>query len=381
MDTQNCDAGVLLPGLPKGLGRADAPNVAGRRAPTVRRGIMVPDRLACLLIIASLLSGQLGAYGGESASVVLSGHTDVVWSVAFSPDSKTLASASEDGTIRIWDIATKQPPHVLRGDGLGFRTLAFTPDAKRLVSGSGNALQLWDLRTWAQVRSLKGHTGDVTSVAISPKGDVLASASYDATVRLWDLRSGHPIRTLTEEPPYGHPVISIAFSPDGRSLVSGGEDAALTIWDVSTGAVRRLLGREKGGLFGQVIGEVKTVAWSSDGRSVASAGTANFRHEIEPDLKIALWDPETGVMRRKIGTGEGQFVGAIAFSPNGELLAAGTWRTYDVRLWRARTGAPVQTYQGHGGYILTVAFSPDGKLLASGDADTTVRLWPIVTTR
>ena len=159
--------------------------------------------------------------------------TAQVNSVAFSPDGKTLASGSADGTVRLWDVATRRQIGDDLSGGGAVNSVAFSPDGKTLATGSADdTVRLWDVATGQQIGDpLTGHTGPVTSVAFSPDGKTLASGSDDDTVRLWDVASTG-IATLT-----GHtgPVTSVAFSPDGKILASGSDDRTVRLWDVATG--------------------------------------------------------------------------------------------------------------------------------------------------
>jgi WD40 repeat protein len=283
----------------------------------------------------------------------LIGHTDLVVGVAFSPDGTLLATASRDGTARLWDPATGDRLRTLTGHDGWVNDVTFSPDGTLLATASRDGTAwLWDPATGDRLRTLTGHTESVGGVAFSPDGTLLATCGADRTAWLWDPATGNCLRTL------GHAkrVWDVAFSPDGTLLATASGDKRARLWDPATGDRLRTLTGHKGGVW--------DVAFSPDGTLLATCGD---------DETARPWDPATGEQRRTL-TGHTRAVHSVAFTPDGTLLATcgddGT-----ARLWDPATGEQRRTLTGHTGGVWDVTFSPDGTLLATCADDETARLW------
>jgi Tol biopolymer transport system component len=275
-------------------------------------------------------------------NTTLSGHTGGVRSVAFSPDGQLFAVAGcaqregiicLEGEIILWDVASGQPSgDPLVGHSANIESVAFSPNGKTLASASCGELyeedlliclrgeiMLWDVASGQQIgEPLVGHSSYIGSVTFSPDGQTLASGGSDGTIRLWDVATGQPIGEPLADLAFG--VFSVALSPDGQTLASGGSDGTIRLWDIASG---------------QQIGE--PLRGHTDG------------------------------------------VSSVAFSPDGQTLASGS-RDDTIRLWDVATGQPIGApLAGHTGTVRSVAFSPDGTTLASGSRDDTIRLWDVAT--
>lgn len=338
---------------------------------------------------ASLLQALQAAPPGLIA--FLRGHTLVVTALAHSPDGKVLASGSNDGTIRLWDLARRAPLGMpLRAGAAAIASLAFSPHGAILAAGANDgATQLWDvahrraLGTPLRVPFEPNNFGSIPSLAFSPDGRLLASGCTCGHVYLWDIPRQRQIQgsALTGEPDNAPAVAlpwaehatmmdfggldypAVAFSPDGQTLAVGAGDGVVYLWTVTD--ARRLTpsGRLTAG-----SGGITSLAFSPNGR-VLAAGSL--------DHTIHLWDVPH---RQPLGAplrGHGDFVLSLTFSPDGAILASGSLdasvRLWDVRQRRA-VGPPLLS---HSGEVDGVVFSPDGATLAAATADGAIALWDV----
>ena len=309
------------------------------------------------IVASASQDGTLRLWEDGDQIAVLERHWHRILSVAFSPDGQTLATRGLSERIWLWDVETGQPRTVLEGyagRNNWVSSLAFSPDGKILANGRvGRTVLLWDLVTGQPADTLSGHGGEISSVAFSPDGRTLASGSWDGSVRLWDVESAQSRATLSGHAGY---VQSVAFSPDGHTLASGSRGSMIRLWDVGT---RQPLAILRG------HGWVESVAFSPDGRTLASGGGQ--------DGTVRLWDVGSGQPRGTLAAHG--WVNSVAFSPDGHTVASGS-QDGTVRLWDVGSGRLRASLTGYSeGAVQSVAYSPDGRILASGSLDGTVLLW------
>jgi WD40 repeat protein len=304
----------------------------------------------------------------------LRGHTDGVRYLALSPDGHTLASASKDKTVILWDVRYPQAPRkiqALQGHTGWVNHLALSPDGHTLASASDDkTVILWDVRAPRapqKIQALEDHTDEVNRLAFSRDGHTLASASKDTTVILWDMRNPRVPRKIQALEDHTDEVHHLAFSPNGRTLASASKDKTVILWDVrNPRAPRKIQALE------DHTDEVNRLAFSPYGHILALASV----HKT-----VILWDVRDPRAPRKIRALE-DYTGGIwhlAFSPDGHTLASASGNKA-ITLWDV--SAPekpwkIRVLEDHTDWVLHLAFSPDGHTLASASTDKTVILWDV----
>jgi WD40 repeat protein len=344
----------------------------------------------------------------------LEGHSTEFQGLTFSPDGEILAASGENNTVKLWDKNGVLLTILDRTDAV--RSLRFSPDGEMLVSGSGEGtIRLWKKNGafWASVklrRTFQGHSAAIWDLEFSPDGEIFASASMDKTVKLWRSNAPsaeelQPLRTLK-----GHAsgVEGLDFSPDGQIIASASSDRTIKFWSKDGKELRTFTGHSDGvwdldfspdGTFIASLGvgnavklwqpknifqlplqghdaAVYAAAFAPDGKIVATASTDGtvklWRHGTllmsgNPPTEV----PTDGTLLLTLQEGKGG-LWAVAFSPDGKLIAVGGEKT--VKLWH-KGGRFLGEINAHKGIVYGIAWSPDGKIIASASTDGTVKLW------
>lgn len=340
------------------------------------------ETMASIFSVAFSPDGKLIATGDESGQAYLwqvansqklfsyKGHIRVIRSIAFSPDGQILATGSDDSLIKFWHINDDKYDgkcfKVLSQHKHWIQSIAFSPDGKILASASSdNTIKLWDVSTGECQLSLTGHSVYLQAVAFSPDGKLLASSSSDRSIRFWDIHNGNCLNILIQ---HEHPVYTIAFSPDGQILASGSGDKTIKLWDIqdiNNISCLAVLAEHKN--------SVSSVIFSPDGKQIASGSY---------DRTIKLWDIQdlNNIQCLITWRGHTNWVRSIAFSPDGQTLVSGS-TDQTVKLWDVKDitdGKCLATWQGKNDWIRSVAFSSsNNNLLASSSNDKVIRLWDI----
>lgn len=289
----------------------------------------------------------------------LAGHTDNIQNLALSPDGKTIASASDDGTVKLWELDGDSNSAIkeIKDQGGWVRAVVFLSDRQIITAGQDRNIKIIDIASGKVVKTLSGHTNLINNLAISPANDLLVSGSYDNTVNIWQISTGKLLRSLK-----GHTdkIFGLAISPDGTKIVSASRDKNLKIWDVKTGEnLKTLVGH---------IAAVTCVVFTPDGKQVISAGN---------DKSIRVWDIATG-NQQFILTGHKEVIGAIAITSDGKYLVSGGKENPDsIHLWNLKTRALIGDLIGHKDLVTSLVISPDNLKLISSSQDQSINIWDL----
>jgi WD40 repeat protein/serine/threonine protein kinase len=328
-------------------------------------------------------------------SKTLRGHLGPVTSAVFSPNGRRIVTGSADGTTKVWEAGSREL-FMLKGHSAEVWSVAFSPDGQRIVTGSSDkTAKCWDAASGKELLTLQGHSDAVNSVAFSPDGQRIVTGSNDKTAKVWEAASGRELSTLK-----GHSatVFSVAFSPDGQRIVTGSSDKTAKCWDAASGKeLLTLQGHSDA---------VNSVAFSPDGQRIvtgsgdktAKVWEATNGHElltlkghtdwiravaISPDGKriatgsndktVKVWEMVSGNELLRL-KGHSDLITAVAFSPDGQRVLTGS-SDQTAKVWEAAGGKEVLTLKGHSRLIRSVAFSPDSQRIVSGCDDTTAKVW------
>jgi len=296
--------------------------------------------------------------GRESPALMrtLAGHKDRVRAVAVTPDGRYTISASNDRTLKVWELETGREVRTLAGHENWVNAVAVTLDGRYAISASDDrTLKVWELETGREVRTLAGHEAWVLAVAVTPDGRYAISASSDRTLKVWELETGREVRTLA-----GHEsgVNAVAVTPDGRYAISGSTDeryaifgstdGTLKVWELETGR------------------EVRTLAEYAD-RVLAVAVTPDGRYAISAsfDGTLKVWELETGREVRTLA-GHADWVRAVAVTPDGRYAISASSDDRTLKVWELETGRELATAALEG-RLNCIAVAPDGVTILAGD--------------
>ena len=307
---------------------------------------------------------RLWDLAGRDPPETVTDEAEAINSMAFNPDGRLLATGSSTGAVRLHDLDRPGEGRIVLGGVNGLLTyIAFSPDGRSLAAGrSDGVVQLWTVADPDDPVLISAAAGQVTAIAFSPDGQTLATGSGDGTVNLWALSDPDDPVVLDAT---ADVVSSLAFGPDRATLAVGSRDGTLQLWNVEDPAAAPVT------LTGHTS-EIASVAFSPDGSEVATGSR---------DRTVRLWNlvSAAGPVVLTDSPGPGAAIAlpftSVAFNPDGQTVAAGGYEAL-VRLWdfSAAPDAPIQL-SGHGDIVTAVAFGPDGETLASGSLDKTVRLW------
>ena len=306
------------------------------------------------LTLPALLSKVVNKRPSNSKHPILVEHTHSIETLAFTADSKTLASGSRDGTAIVWDVANRTPQVTIDGHTGSVTALRFLENDQTLFSvGSDGTARIWKTDTGAE-QFIKTDWNTYT-IAFPQDGKTVASRSSSNEIGIWDVDTDNLVHIFKTE--HKESINVLAFSPDGKTVASGGRDGTLEVWDVSA--------QQRFATLDSHTDEVNVVLFSPDGKLFASASQ---------DGTVQLWNIQTG-KKAVLLTEPNKGIRALAFSPDSKTLVSGR-SDGPIQVWDTTTHQHLGDFINAAGTVVSLTFSPDGKILANGSYGS-IRLWDV----
>ncbi|MEO8391962.1 MAG: protein kinase [Chloroflexota bacterium] len=313
-------------------------------------------------------SGQVTIWNVTTLQEELAfGTSDKLDGLMLSSDGTRLATLHESGQLQLWDLVPGREALTLvnhdSDEDLAAVGLAYSPDGQRLLAtGTSTTPNVWDVRTGQKLLTLAGHTGRVRAADWSADGRLLATGGEDDSVIVWDATTGAVRFTLTG---YTDTVFAVAFSPDSRYLAASSFDGSLRVWDVNTGEFVFTITHAG-------VKQSRGLAWSPDGLHIA-----NITIGIDPQQGDHLYilNALTGAIEHDTTVESNETVQQLMYSPDGSRIASAATGLQEYRIYDAHSGQKLLTLPGHGVLASAIAFSPDGSLIATGGYDNLAQLW------
>lgn len=348
-------------------------------------------------VLSGSWDNSLKLWGLKTGRVIrtFSGHTGFVNTAAFTKDGRYAVSGSNDDTLKLWDIATGKEINIINDNAGNISSIAFTPNNRYLVAGNWvGTVSFWDTKSWRKVKQFNGHAGKVKSVTITPDGKYALTGGDDRTVMMWDVKSGRKVRSFIGSP---DKIMSVAVTENGRFCITGCYNGIITLFDLKTARKERsfksdfdkldslttsldsksiLAGYENGVIEKWTIesGSKENIFNQQKGAVLSIAVTADGKNVVSGSGVGTLWLWDIETGGvKKAFTGEAEYVSAVATTPNNKYVLTGC--DNNLRQWDILNGRLVQTYYGHENTISSLAITPNGHYAITGSYDNNLKLW------